>query len=175
MKTKSLSVLLILSALLLSTSLMAQRSGKKKQTKETSLETEFSDSLFAALKWRNIGPFRGGRVVAGSGVPGDAQTYYFGSVGGGLWKTTDAGLNWSNVSDGFFASGSVGAIAVASSDPNVVYVGMGEHSIRGVMTSQGDGVYKSTEVGAFNALYAEMNYPALIVPGLFNHSNSHPE
>lgn len=102
---------------------------------------------FAALKFRNIGPFRGGRSNAVCGVVGDRLTYYFGGTGGGVWKTTDAGLTWKNVSDGFFKSGSVGAIAVAPSDPNVVYVGMGEHAIRGVMTSHGDGVYKSTDAG----------------------------
>lgn len=73
--------------------------------------------------------------------------YYMGSTGGGLWKTEDAGLNWTNISDGFFRSGSVGAIAVAPSDPNVIYVGMGEHAVRGVMTSHGDGLYKSVDGG----------------------------
>ena len=82
---------------------------------------------FAALKFRNIGPFRGGRSNAVCGVIGDSQTYYMGSTGGGVWKTTDAGITWTNISDGQFKSGSVGAIAVASSDPNVIYVGMGEH------------------------------------------------
>jgi photosystem II stability/assembly factor-like uncharacterized protein len=75
------------------------------------------------------------------------MTYYFGSTGGGVWKTTDAGLNWKNCSDGFFNTGSVGAIEVAPSDPNVLYVGMGEHAVRGVMTSHGDGVYKSEDAG----------------------------
>ena len=70
-----------------------------------------------------------------------------GTVGGGIWKTTDAGITWDNVSDGQLATSSVGAIAVAESDPNVVYAGMGEHAIRGVMTSHGDGVYRSTDAG----------------------------
>jgi photosystem II stability/assembly factor-like uncharacterized protein len=105
------------------------------------------DSSFKALKWRNIGPFRGGRSNCGSGVVGDINTYYMGTTGGGLWKTTDMGTTWNNISDGFFKTGSVGAIAVAESDPNVVYVGMGEHAIRGVMTHHGDGVYKSTDAG----------------------------
>lgn len=107
----------------------------------------FSDELFQAMQWRNIGPFRGGRSVAVAGVPSDPLTYYFGSTGGGVWKTTDAGVTWTNVSDGFLHTGSVGAIAVADSDPNVVYVGMGEHAVRGVATSHGDGVYKSTDAG----------------------------
>jgi photosystem II stability/assembly factor-like uncharacterized protein len=102
---------------------------------------------FAALRWRNIGPFRGGRAVAVSGVPGDPLTYYMGATGGGVWKTTDAGETWENISDGWFGTGSVGAIAVAESDPNVVYVGMGEHAVRGVATSHGDGVYRSTDGG----------------------------
>ncbi len=102
---------------------------------------------FSSLKFRNIGPFRGGRSNAVSGVLGDSRLYYFGSTGGGLWKTTDAGITWRNISDKFFKSGSVGAIAVAPSDPNVIYVGMGEHAVRGVMTSHGDGIYKSTDAG----------------------------
>ena len=107
----------------------------------------FDASNFEALKFRNIGPFRGGRSNAVSGVIGAPLTYYMGSTGGGVWKTTDAGTSWKNVSDGFFNTGSVGAIAVSESNPNVVYVGMGEHAIRGVMTSHGDGVYKSVNGG----------------------------
>ncbi len=105
------------------------------------------DSLFHGMKWRNIGPFRGGRVTAVCGVVDDPHTYYFGSTGGGVWKTFNGGASWINVSDGFFRTGSVGAIAVAPSDPNVVYVGMGEAPIRGVMTSHGDGIYRSTDDG----------------------------
>lgn len=105
------------------------------------------DSVFKAVKWRNIGPFRGGRSVTSAGVVGNPLVYYMGTTGGGVWKTTDAGLTWSNISDGYFKTGSVGAIAVAESDPNVIYVGMGEHAPRGVMTSYGDGVYKSTDAG----------------------------
>lgn len=105
------------------------------------------DSLYHGLKWRNIGPFRGGRSVTSSGVIGQPLTYYMGSTGGGVWKTTDAGISWNNISDGFFKTGTVGAIAVAESDPNIVVVGMGEHAARGVMTSMGDGVYKSMDAG----------------------------
>ncbi|OYX14561.1 MAG: hypothetical protein B7Z16_14345, partial [Algoriphagus sp. 32-45-6] len=99
------------------------------------------------IKYRNIGPFRGGRSVAATGVVNDPLTYYFSTTGGGLWKTADAGQHWENISDGFFTTGSVGAVAVAESNPNMVYVGMGEHAPRGVMTSYGDGVYKSTDAG----------------------------
>src|SRR5215207_2415569 len=105
------------------------------------------NTIFKTLKWRSIGPFRGGRSVASVGVVGDPKTYYMGTTGGGLWKTDDMGLSWRNISDGYFKTGSVGAIAVAESDPNVVYVGMGEHAVRGVMTHHGDGVYRSTDAG----------------------------
>ena len=101
------------------------------------------DSLYQGLSYRNIGPFRGGRSVASSGVIGDPLTYYMGSTGGGIYKTTDAGTTWENISDGQLHTGSVGAIAVAQSNPHVIYVGMGEHPVRGVMTSHGDGIYKS--------------------------------
>jgi photosystem II stability/assembly factor-like uncharacterized protein len=116
------------------------------QTKKDSAENTLN-SYFKPVKWRNIGPFRGGRSVTATGVVGDINTYYMGTTGGGLWKTEDMGINWSNISDGFFKTGSVGAVAVAESDPNVVYVGMGEHAVRGVMTHHGDGVYKSTDAG----------------------------
>ena len=105
------------------------------------------DEIYKPVKWRCIGPFRGGRSVCASGVAGNTQTYFMGTTGGGVWKTEDAGHHWHNVSDGFFKTGSVGAIAVSESDPQVVYVGMGEHAPRGVMTSHGDGVYKSTDGG----------------------------
>ncbi|UCD60945.1 MAG: glycosyl hydrolase [Flavobacteriaceae bacterium] len=106
-----------------------------------------AETYFKPLKYRNIGPFRGGRSVTATGVIGDPLTYYMGTTGGGLWKTCDAGQRWENISDGFFQTGSVGAVAVSPSDPNVVYCGMGEHAPRGVMTSYGDGVYKSTDAG----------------------------
>ena len=105
------------------------------------------DSIFKSVKYRNIGPFRGGRSVAASGVVNDPMTYYMGNTGGGLWKTEDGGQQWKNISDGYFKTSSVGAVAVSESDPNIVYVGMGEHAPRAVMTSYGDGVYKSTDAG----------------------------
>ncbi len=103
-------------------------------------------SAYQALRYRSIGPHRGGRVVAVSGVPGGRNTYYFGSTGGGVWKTDDAGTSWMNVSDGYFKYASVGALQVAPSDPNVIYAGMGEATIRGNV-SRGDGVYRSTDTG----------------------------
>jgi len=101
----------------------------------------------AQLEWRHLGPFRGGRVVAVAGHPREPGVFWFGSTGGGVWKTTDAGSNWENVSDGFFGRASVGAIAVAPSDPNVLYVGTGESTLRNTV-SHGDGVYRSTDGGA---------------------------
>lgn len=98
------------------------------------------------LQYRTIGPFRGGRSVAVAGVPSQPNVYYFGATGGGVWKTTDAGVNWTPVSDKFFKTGSVGSIDVSISDPNVVYVGMGESAVRGNV-SHGDGVYKSVDAG----------------------------
>ena len=98
------------------------------------------------MKYRLIGPHRGGRVVAVAGDPSDRRVFYFGSTGGGVWKTTDGGVIWENVSDGYFKRASVGALAVAQSDPNVIYAGMGETTIRGNV-SRGDGVYKSTDAG----------------------------
>lgn len=107
----------------------------------------FNESTFSNLQWRNIGPFRGGRSNAVTGVKQDPLTYYMGTVGGGLWKTVDAGISWVNISDGYFQTASVGAVAVADADPNMIYVGMGEHAVRGVMSSYGDGVYRSTDAG----------------------------
>jgi photosystem II stability/assembly factor-like uncharacterized protein len=109
--------------------------------------TDDFNKTFKPLKWRSIGPFRGGRSVCSVGVVGDPKTYYMGTTGGGLWKTEDMGLSWRNISDGYFKTTTIGAIAVAESDPNVIYVGTGEHAVRGVMTHGGDGVYKSTDAG----------------------------
>jgi len=99
-----------------------------------------------SLEWRSIGPHRGGRVVAVAGHPFDQLLFYLGACSGGVWKTTDGGNYWENISDGFFKTSPVGAIAVSESDPNIIYVGMGESCIRGNVAS-GDGVYKSTDGG----------------------------
>jgi photosystem II stability/assembly factor-like uncharacterized protein len=120
------------------TSLNAQNSTPQKP-KET--------DLLKALQYRSIGPYRGGRCAAVAGVASQPSVFYYGATGGGVWKTTDGGINWESVSDGsVFGTGSVGAIAVSDSDPNVVYVGMGESPIRGNV-SHGDGVYKSMDAG----------------------------
>src|SRR5207248_1008524 len=102
--------------------------------------------LYEGLEFRNIGPHRGGRVDAVAGVRGQPLVFYFGGTGGGVWKTVDGGSNWQPMSDKDFKTGSVGAIGIAESDPNVIYAGMGEAAIRGNV-SHGDGVYKSTDAG----------------------------
>src|SRR2546422_9877526 len=103
-------------------------------------------NFFDRLEWRCAGPYRGGRVGAVAGDPRERNTFYFGSTGGGVWKTLDGGVYWENTSDRFFKRAAVGAIAGAPADPNVVYVGMGESCIRGNV-SHGDGVYRSTDAG----------------------------
>jgi len=105
----------------------------------------YDQKLFGAMHWRNIGPFRGGRVLAVAGIPGDPKTYYFGAVAGGVWKSSDGGVNWKPLFDHETTS-SIGAIAIADSDHNVIYAGTGEACIRGNM-SYGDGVYKSMDDG----------------------------
>jgi photosystem II stability/assembly factor-like uncharacterized protein len=106
----------------------------------------FDSTLWAGMKYRMIGPFRGGRVTAVTGVASQPRTFYMGSTGGGVWKTTDAGVTWDNVSDGYFAVASMGALDVADSDPNVVYAGTGSSKIRSNV-SIGRGIYKSTDAG----------------------------
>ncbi len=140
MKTTRLVLLLILLAPIGLTS-------QKRKNKSTEPTVKIEDSLFTGLQWRNIGPFRGGRSVASTGVIGQPMTYYMGTVGGGIWKTTDDGITWNNISDGFLSNATVGAITVSESNPNIIFAGMGEHAARGVMTSMGDGIYKSTDAG----------------------------
>ncbi|MGD8356871.1 MAG: hypothetical protein PVG42_02335, partial [Lysobacterales bacterium] len=106
-----------------------------------------ASSRLEGLEWRFVGPYRGGRVTAVTGVRGERNLYYMGATGGGVWKTENAGRTWENISDDFFRVGTIGAVAVAESDHNVIYVGTGEAPIRGVTTSSGDGVWKSTDAG----------------------------
>lgn len=105
-------------------------------------------ALFSSMSYRNIGPHRGGRVTTVTGIENQPFTFFMGATGGGVWKTTDAGTSWDNISDGYFNTTGIGDIVVAPSDPNVIYVGTGESPVRGVKTSHGDGVYKSTDGGA---------------------------
>ena len=107
---------------------------------------EIRRQLLDSLEWRCIGPHRGGRVVAVAGDVSQAMTFYMGACAGGVWKTTDGGLYWRNVSDGYFNTAAIGALAVSAADPNVIYAGTGESTIRGNV-SHGDGVYKSDDAG----------------------------
>ncbi|WP_040005841.1 VPS10 domain-containing protein [Fibrisoma limi] len=129
--------------LTLATSLLflGQAVAQQASTSDTS-----TNRLFKGMTWRNIGPTRGGRSLGVAGSPIRKQEYYFGAVGGGLWKTADGGTTWSPVTDGQIRSSSVGAVAVAESNPDVVYIGTGETQFRGNIM-QGDGVYKSVDAG----------------------------
>jgi len=109
----------------------AQKKGATTPAKAT---TGYDESLYNAIEWRNIGPYRGGRSAAVTGVPGKPNLFYFGSTGGGVWQTTDAGNSWTNISDGYFGS-SIGSIAVSDWDNNVIYVGQGEVTVRGNVSS----------------------------------------
>jgi photosystem II stability/assembly factor-like uncharacterized protein len=139
---RSLSTLCLLAAALMTLTGAAARKAKPPKSADP-----YDQSQLAGLEWRNIGPYRGGRVTAVAGVAGQRNVYYFGGTGGGIWKSTDSGVSWTNVSDGELGTGSVGAVEVAPSDPNVIYAGMGEGCIRGNV-SHGDGVYKSLDAGA---------------------------
>ena len=139
-----------------------------------------SKSLFGALRWRSIGPYRGGRALAVAGIPGNASTFYFGAVAGGVWQTTDGGGTWNSLTDDTPIS-SVGAIAIAPSNQNVIYVGTGEAAPRGDMT-YGDGVYKSTDGGKtwthlgledtrqIGALIVDPNNPDIVLVAALGHA-----
>jgi len=130
-----LSISLLILAMLMSSPSIARTPG-----------TPGTDML-DGLEWRLVGPYRGGRVTTVAGVPDNPLLYYMGATGGGVWKTENAGTTWTNISDGYFKVGTIGAVAVAESDNNVLYVGTGESPIRGVTTSSGDGMWKSTDAG----------------------------
>ncbi|NAY91920.1 glycosyl hydrolase [Muricauda sp. JGD-17] len=132
---KNYTFLLLFSLLSISSNLFAQN-------KEASIPEDF----YQGLEWRNIGPQRGGRSLGCAGSPSRPNEYYFGATGGGLWKTVDGGNEWKPVTDGQVTSSSVGAVAVAETNPDIVYIGMGEVQLRGSIT-QGDGVYKSEDAG----------------------------
>lgn len=129
--------------LLLVLSLVSE--AQKKQPAVTST-VSFDQALYSGMRWRELGPFRGGRSCTVTGVPGQPNLYYFGTVGGGVWRTKDAGQTWENITDNYFG-GTIGAVAVAESDPNVIYVGEGEQTLRNNVSS-GWGVWKSTDAGA---------------------------
>ena len=139
---KQVKILLALSFCLGAYPLSAQKSAKAEIAKPSPIDQSF----YEGLEWRNIGPYRGGRSLGCAGSPGRPNEYYFGATGGGLWKTTDGGTEWSPVTDGQVTSSSVGAVAVAETNPDIVYIGMGEVQLRGSIT-QGDGVYKTKDGG----------------------------
>src|ERR1700678_383651 len=109
-------------------------------------ESQYPGAMLAGLMWRDVGPMRGGRTVGVAGHADQPDTFYFGSVGGGVWKTENAGRTWFPISDEGIPIGSIGAIAVAPSNPNIIYVGTGEPDIRS-QHSYGNGIYKSTDAG----------------------------
>ncbi|MGB5555709.1 MAG: glycosyl hydrolase [Flavobacteriaceae bacterium] len=139
---KKIKTLVVLAFFGCAFALTAQRKSKTQTPQPEPLDKSF----YEGLEWRNIGPNRGGRSLGSAGSPGRPNEYYFGATGGGLWKTTDGGNEWAPVTDGQITSSSVGAVAVAETNPDIVYIGMGEVQLRGSIT-QGDGVYKTKDGG----------------------------
>lgn len=135
---------LLLAVILLFALPIQDLNAQRKKSKGLSTE-QYSESLYGSMEWRLVGPFRGGRAGTATGVLNNPNLYYMGTAGGGVWKTTDSGNTWSCISDGYFG-GSIGAVAVSESDPNVIYVGEGEQTLRGNVSS-GNGVWKSVDAG----------------------------
>jgi photosystem II stability/assembly factor-like uncharacterized protein len=133
------------SILLLFVALSFVGNAQKKSTSARPATLSFDQSLYSGIRWRELGPFRGGRSCTVTGIRGNPNVYYFGGVGGGVWKSYDAGQTWENLTDNYFG-GTIGAVAVAESDPNVVYAGEGEQTVRSNVSS-GWGVWKSTDAG----------------------------
>ena len=135
--------LVLLAALSLAANTSAQKKPSESASQKLTVE-DYDSSTLTTLKWRSIGPWRGGRCLAVTGVLHDPYTYYMGATGGGIWKTTDGGNTWLPLSDSGFHSSSVGSLAVAAADPNIMYAGMEEYAIRNTAI-MGDGIYKSTD------------------------------
>ncbi|MGB7393315.1 MAG: glycosyl hydrolase, partial [Pricia sp.] len=125
--------------------LLPLASNAQRNKDKNKADAAYPEELYSSLEYRLIGPFRGGRSAAVTGVPGEPNLFYFGATGGGVWKTTDGGRAWENISDGYFG-GSIGAVEVAQSDPNVIYVGGGEKTLRGNVSS-GYGIWKTEDAG----------------------------
>ncbi|MEQ9423472.1 MAG: glycosyl hydrolase [Cyclobacteriaceae bacterium] len=138
--TTKILIVAMLSLFLLDTNAQRRRSNSTAPSKS------FDESLYNAIQWRSIGPFRGGRASGAAGVPGKPNVFYMAATGGGVWKTTDGGQSWFNISDGYFG-GSIGEIAVAESNPNVLYVGTGEKTLRGNVSPGYGGMFKSYDGG----------------------------
>lgn len=133
------------SVLLLVLFLFPTNTEAQRKKKSNTVTPQYPEDLYSSLDYRLVGPFRGGRSAAVTGVPGEPNLFYFGAAGGGVWKTLDGGRTWSNISDGYFG-GSIGAVEVAKSDPNVIYVGGGEKTLRGNVSS-GYGIWKTENGG----------------------------
>ena len=138
--------------------------GQRKKRKEKETTLTYSEHVYSPLKYRSIGPHRGGRSAAVTGVPGNPDLFYFGAAGGGVWKTEDGGQTYENISDGYFG-GSIGSVSVSLSDPNVIYVGGGEVTLRGNVSS-GYGMWKSEDAGktwAFSGLPKSRHIPRITI------------
>ena len=134
-------LLAILIFITVSSDVLSQRKQKKKNTNSNQISYEIPD-----IKWRSIGPYRGGRSATVTGSTNSKSTYYFGATGGGVWKTTNSGVTWKNISDGYFG-GSIGAVTASESDPNIIYVGTGEKTVRGNVSPGYGGFWKSDDAG----------------------------
>ncbi len=145
MQQVALTTRLLFLLLFLGTATLAQAQQKKAKKATNETEKGYSEALYNSINWRCIGPFRGGRSATVTGVPGKPNLYYFGSTGGGVWRTKDGGQTWENISDGYFG-GSIGSVAVSEYDNNVIYVGGGEKTVRGNV-SYGHGIWKTVDAG----------------------------
>ena len=144
--------------------LTAQNTTAQSRRSKKQNTTKIDPKLHESVQYRSIGPFRGGRSAAAVGVPSQSKVFYFGATGGGVWKTTDGGVTYKNISDGYFG-GSIGTVAVAPSDPNVLYVGGGEVTVRGNVSS-GKGVWKSVDAGStwtYSGLPNSRHIPRMVI------------